>query len=236
MTHKMKLMQSPFEEMRNGTKKVEFRLYDEKRKKIKIGDDIEFFKLPELQERILVRVKKIYIGDSFENLFKKIFTNEDNEKIKNRIEAMTQYYTHEQEKEYGVIGIEIEMIESGYRYTYNKLVRDKIPQSIDSMEGRKSKYRVLNDIEYLNELNKKVIEEANEFIEENSIEELGDLMEVISTIMKIKGYKIEDVHKIRKEKNEKKGSFENRIFLEYIDEDKRNLREEEELNKKFRKN
>lgn len=33
MTHKMKLMQSPFEEMRNGTKKIEFRLYDEKRKK-----------------------------------------------------------------------------------------------------------------------------------------------------------------------------------------------------------
>ena len=54
-------------------------------------------------------------------------------------------------------------------------------------------YRILNDDEYLKELNKKVIEEANEFAEENSIEELGDLMEVINAIMKLNGYKMEDV-------------------------------------------
>lgn len=54
------------------------------------------------------------------------------------------------------------------RYTYNKLVRDKIPENIDKKEGRKSHYRVLNDKEYLEELNKKVIEEANEFVEENA--------------------------------------------------------------------
>ncbi len=56
----------------------------------------------------------------------------------------------------------------------------------------------------MKELNRKVIEEANEFIEENSIEELGDLMEVLNAIMKLKGYKLEEVNKIMKEKNEKK--------------------------------
>ena len=70
----------------------------------------------------------------------------------------------------------------GFRYTYNKLVRDKIPEDIDNELGRKCKYRILDDTEYLKELNRKVLEEANEFIEENSIEELGDLMEVINTI------------------------------------------------------
>ena len=44
-----------------------------------------------------------------------------------------------------------------FRYTYNKLVRDKIPENIDSGLGRKCKYRILDDIEYLKELNKKVL-------------------------------------------------------------------------------
>ena len=50
----------------------------------------------------------------------------------------------------------------------------------------------------------KVIEEANEFIEENSIEELGDLMEVLNAIMKLKGYKMEDVNIAMKKKVDKK--------------------------------
>ena len=131
--------------------------------------------------------------------------------------------------------IPFEKIENGFRYKYNKLVRDKIPENIDSQKGRKSKYRILNDDEYLNELNKKVLEEANEFIEENSIEELGDLMEVLNAIMKLKGYKIEDVYKAMKIKSDKKGSFDNKIYLEYVDEEKRNIEEEKELNKKWRK-
>ena len=132
-------------------------------------------------------------------------------------------------------GKKISLIGNEFRYTYNKLVRDKIPENIDSEPGRKSKYRILNDNEYLTELNKKVLEEANEFIEENSIEELGDLMEVINAIMKLKGYTMEEVYKIMKIKEEKKGAFNNKIYLEYVDEEKRNLEEEKELNKEFRK-
>ena len=60
-------------------------------------------------------------------------------------------------------------------------------------------------------------------------------MEVLNAIMKLKGYKLEEVNKIMKKKNEKKGAFDNKIFLEYIDEEKRNLDEEEELQKKFRR-
>ena len=60
-------------------------------------------------------------------------------------------------------------------------------------------------------------------------------MEVINAIMKLKGYKMEEVYKIMKVKEEKKGAFYNKIYLEYVDEEKRNLDEEKELNKEFRK-
>ena len=126
-------------------------------------------------------------------------------------------------------------LSNSFRYTYNKLVIDRIPENIDSETGRKSQYRILDDTEYLKELNRKILEEANEFIEENSIEELGDLMEVINAIMKLKGYSMKEVNKVMKSKAEKKGAFDNKIFLEYVDEEKRNLEEEKELNKDFRK-
>ena len=233
MIHKMKLNESPFERIKNGTKTIEFRLYDEKRRKIKIGDKIEFSKLPDLQEVILVDVIDLYREESFEKLFKKLYTNE--EEIKSKTKSMYNFYSPEKEKEYGVLGIKISLLKNNFRYTYNKLVRDKIPEEIDRESGRKCKYRILDDEEYLKELNKKVLEEANEFIEKDSIEELGDLMEVLNAIMKQKGYSIEEVKKIMKVKEQKKGAFNNKIFLEYVDEEKRNVEEEKELSKDFRK-
>jgi len=234
MFHKMKLNESPFERIKNGTKTVEFRLYDDKRKQIKVGDKIEFSKLPELQEKLVVEVLELYQEKTFKDLFKKLY-KESEEEIEKKTNSMYQYYSSEKEKEYGVVGIKISLISNGFRYTYNKLVRDKIPENIDNEPGRKSQYKILNDNEYLIELNKKVLEEANEFIEENSIEELGDLMEVINAIMKLKGYKMEEVYKIMKAKADKKGTFDAKIYLEYINEEKINKEKEKELNKEFRR-
>ena len=230
----MKLNESPFNKIKNGTKTVEFRLYDDKRKQIKVGDKIEFSKLPELQEKLVVEVLELYQEKTFKDLFKKLY-KESEEEIEKKTNSMYQYYSSEKEKEYGVVGIKISLISNGFRYTYNKLVRDKIPENIDNEPGRKSQYKILNDNEYLIELNKKVLEEANEFIEENSIEELGDLMEVINAIMKLKGYKMEEVYKVMKAKADRKGAFDSKIYLEYVDEEKRNIDEEKELNKQFRK-
>ncbi len=217
MLHKMKLNESPFERMKNGTKTIEFRLFDEKRQQIKVGDQIEFSKLPNLQEKLLVDVSQIYRENSFEELFKKLY--DDEEEIKRKVESMYQYYSKEKEKEYGVIGIKIILQKYSVRYTYNKLVRDKIPENINKKIGKKCKYTILDDTMYLQELNKKVLEEANEFIEENSMEELGDLMEVINAIIKLKGYKMEEVYKIMKSKAEKNGIFNDKIYLEYVDEE-----------------
>ena len=84
MIHKMKLQESPFERIKNGTKTVEFRLYDEKRSKIKIGDQIEFSKLPDLQETILVDVLDLYREDTFESNTN-IHSSRYNEEIFTRI-------------------------------------------------------------------------------------------------------------------------------------------------------
>ena len=121
------------------------------------------------------------------------------------------------------------------KYTYNKLVRDRIPECIDKQEGRKAKYRILNYDEYIESLNKKLIEEAHEFIEANDPEELADVMEVIESIMAVKEINWADVNKLREEKRNKKGGFIEKIYLEYVEEEKRNLEEEKELNKSFRK-
>ena len=107
MLHKMKLQEDPFERIKNGTKTVEFRLYDEKRQTIQIGDEIEFSKLP---EKLLVKVIDLYKEKSFEKLFKKVFVGEDEEKIIEKAKSMNRFYAPEQEKEYGVVGIKIEVI------------------------------------------------------------------------------------------------------------------------------
>lgn len=108
MLHKMKLNESPFERIKNGTKTIEFRLNDEKRQLVKVGDQIEFSKLPDLQEKLLVNVVELYKEDTFENLFRKLYADE--EEIIRKTNAMYEYYSHEKEKQYGVLGIKICMV------------------------------------------------------------------------------------------------------------------------------
>ena len=121
------------------------------------------------------------------------------------------------------------------RYIYNKLVRDKIPENIDKIEGRKSNYKILEDKEYIEELDKKLFEEAYEFIEEHSVEELADFMEVIYTIMKINNISINDVENARKIKKDKKGGFNNKIYLIDVEQDQIDEREEKEMEKDWRR-
>ena len=121
------------------------------------------------------------------------------------------------------------------KYVYNKLVRDKIPEEIKKIEGRKASYKILSDEEYLQELDKKLFEEAHEFVEEHSVEELADLMEVISAIMKSQNISLEDVENARKIKNDKKGKFEDKIYLIDVEQDYEDEREEKELQKEWRR-
>ena len=67
--------------------------------------------------------------------------------------------------------------------TYNKLVRDKIPEIIEK-DNKKCEIKILNDEEYKKALSLKLVEEANEFLESNNIDELADVLEVIDAIKK----------------------------------------------------
>lgn len=107
MLHKMKLNESPFEMIKNGTKTIEFRLYDEKRQSVKIGDKIEFSRLPDLQEKLLVDVLELYQEDTFEKLFRKLSFNE--EEVIRKTRAMHEIYSPEKEQQYGVLGIKIKI-------------------------------------------------------------------------------------------------------------------------------
>lgn len=101
--------------------------------------------------------------------------------------------------------------------SYGKLVRDRIIDIITA-NGEKPIYRTLTDEEYLEELHKKLFEEANEFVEADDKEELADLLEVVYAIAKHKNIDMEEVEKIRLKKCEKRGGFENKIYLEGVEE------------------
>ena len=104
--------------------------------------------------------------------------------------------------------------------SYQKLVRDKIPQIIEQKEKRSCITRVLDDEEYLKELNKKIQEELQEYLESGDIEELADLEEVLRAILDFKDYTYAEFESIRKEKVNKRGAFNDRIYLEGLEEEK----------------
>lgn len=101
---------------------------------------------------------------------------------------------------------------------YQKLVRDKIPEKIKS-NNETPVTRILNDLEYKEELEKKLYEEYLEVLTstgENRIEELADMLEVMVSLAKLENKSLDDIIKVAKEKNEKRGSFEDKIYLETV--------------------
>ena len=96
--------------------------------------------------------------------------------------------------------------------SYNKLVRDKIPEIIKA-DGKECETRVLDDKEYLFSLNKKLDEELREYYETESIDELADMVEVIFAIVEQYGMSIEEFERLRLFKREKRGGFDQKLFL-----------------------
>lgn len=92
-----------------------------------------------------------------------------------------------------------------------KLVRDNIPDIIRA-DGKTPVTRILDQEEYLNELDRKLQEEVAEYQADKSLEELADILEVLSAICKARGYSREDLLKVRDEKRRKRGGFEKRIY------------------------
>ncbi len=100
---------------------------------------------------------------------------------------------------------------------HNKLVRDKIPAIIESA-GKTCVTRTLPDEEYITALDTKLGEELQEYLADGSMEELADLLEVMMAAAKARGHDFSEVERIRREKAEKRGGFNDRIFLESVTE------------------
>lgn len=114
MKHVMKLHDAPYNMIKNGCKTIELRLYDEKRRFISVGDEIEFVHSQAPNRTLLCRVIALHIFDSFEELYNNLpllqcgYTEED---IFTASPAdMDLYYSKESQEKYGVIGIEIELL------------------------------------------------------------------------------------------------------------------------------
>ena len=109
----MKLQPEYYNFILNGTKRIEIRLYDEKRQQIKIGDVIKFLKEPELNDSFNAKVVGLLRYNSFEEMFKdfdiSILSDESMTKDE-LISVLEQFYTKEKQEKYGVLGIRIELI------------------------------------------------------------------------------------------------------------------------------
>jgi predicted house-cleaning noncanonical NTP pyrophosphatase (MazG superfamily) len=98
---------------------------------------------------------------------------------------------------------------------YNKLVRDNIPAIIRA-QGNTPVTRVLADREYLAALDKKLNEEVLEYLEDGTIGEICDMLEVISAICLACGISHEQITSAQTEKRMKNGAFNKRIWLEKV--------------------
>lgn len=98
---------------------------------------------------------------------------------------------------------------------YDKLVRDKIP---DILDGQGLRYSIReakgDDKKYY--IQQKLLEEVNEFLVDPSIEELGDIQEVITGLLEVYGWKQSELDLQVLSKRNKRGSFYKSIILEEV--------------------
>lgn len=111
MKHEMKLNNEPFECIKNGTKTIELRLNDEKRKLLTVGDYIEFINRV-TNEKLLVEVIDLFKYNSFEELYKHFNKIEMGYSINEEANPkdMGNYYSKEEQEKYGVLGIKIKKL------------------------------------------------------------------------------------------------------------------------------
>ncbi len=101
---------------------------------------------------------------------------------------------------------------------YNKLVRDKIPAVIEKTDNS-FETEILCQEDYIEKLNEKLNEELDEFYNatpEETVGELADILEVLYAIAESKGISVDEIERVRLQKKEERGGFEERILLKHV--------------------
>lgn len=102
-----------FDYMLNGTRRIEMRLYSDKKRYMKVGDKIRFFKLPDNNEyfdaKIVELIKCKSFADIIDNYDIKYLVDKDY-KVEDLIKSLRGMYTKDEETKYGVIGIKVELL------------------------------------------------------------------------------------------------------------------------------
>lgn len=96
---------------------------------------------------------------------------------------------------------------------YNKLVRDKILDHIIKKGGTPVSH-IADEKEYWEKLKSKLLEEFAEFAQDESAEEIADVLEVIDASIEHKGFDKAEVFRIKEEKANERGRFKDRIILD----------------------
>lgn len=108
------------------------------------------------------------------------------------------------------------------KITYNKLVRDHIPEIIDA-DGKTACCRIMEEEEYRNALKNKLVEEAGEVqaahSREELVKELADVLEVVEALQDANGISPKEVLSVKHQKAKRNGKFEKRILLECVIEE-----------------
>lgn len=106
----MRLMEEPFNKIKNGQKVIEVRVFDEKRQALELGDEIIFTKRPEETEEVHAKIVGLFRYPSFRDLFEGFppedFGYSSREEL---ITTIYENYSKEEEIEFGVIGIRIKL-------------------------------------------------------------------------------------------------------------------------------
>lgn len=108
--HEMKLQPEYFEYISSGSKRIELRLNDEKRQRIKINDQIVFTN-EKTKDKLITHVNKIHKEKSFEKLFENFDISllaSKNKTKQELLNELSKFYTKEKQEKYGVLGIQIE--------------------------------------------------------------------------------------------------------------------------------
>jgi len=111
--HTLKLQEEYYNYILNGTKRIEIRLNDEKRKLLNKGDIIRFLKEPLLEDSFCTNIVDLIYFDNFDQMFETfpIEVLADKSADKNNIlNSLNKFYSQEKQKQYGVCCIKKELL------------------------------------------------------------------------------------------------------------------------------